>query len=181
MPRFSTAAHRMMSTTRWVPEDPAYRVTDTIWTSPAVTDSHLVQRTMGTLCSHVRHLVARRSLGPTPILNRPTWPQRRLARTAPAGTSIRGLRFGAAERPAPKPRELAAISPPARATGAQSPQPRSTWRCAQSGTRQTERLSFRISFDRVLAHYALQPLDRLPTPQISGLQGVPIRFRALHV
>ncbi len=42
MPRFSTAAHRMMSTTRWAPEDPAYGVTDTIWTSPAVTDSHLV-------------------------------------------------------------------------------------------------------------------------------------------
>lgn len=42
MSRFSTAAHRMMSTTRWAPEDPAYRVTDTLWTSPAVTDSHLV-------------------------------------------------------------------------------------------------------------------------------------------
>lgn len=42
MPRFSTAAHRMMSTTRWAPEDPAQQVTDTLWTSPAVTDSHLV-------------------------------------------------------------------------------------------------------------------------------------------
>ncbi len=41
MPRFSTAAHRMMSTTRWAPEDPAQRVTDTLWTSPAVTNSHL--------------------------------------------------------------------------------------------------------------------------------------------
>ena len=42
MSRFSTSAHRMMAATRWAPEDPAYRVTDTLWTSPAVTDSHLV-------------------------------------------------------------------------------------------------------------------------------------------
>ena len=38
---FSTASHRMMNATEWAPEEPAYRITDTLWTSPATTDSHM--------------------------------------------------------------------------------------------------------------------------------------------
>ncbi len=44
--------------------------------------------------------------------------RRRLAAVARSGTPSGGLRFGIAEAPRPKPREMAGSSPPARASGA---------------------------------------------------------------
>jgi glyoxylase-like metal-dependent hydrolase (beta-lactamase superfamily II) len=41
-PGFRTASHPMMTTTKWDPSAPADRVTSSIWTSAATTDSHLV-------------------------------------------------------------------------------------------------------------------------------------------
>ena len=38
---FSTASHRMMNATHWEPKQTAYKITDTLWTSPATTDSHM--------------------------------------------------------------------------------------------------------------------------------------------
>ena len=44
---FSTASHRMMDATEWAPDEAAYRITDTLWTSPATTDSHLATTAEG--------------------------------------------------------------------------------------------------------------------------------------
>jgi hypothetical protein len=68
-----------------------------------------------------------------PEPNRPNRPQRRLVEFAPWAASSGGLWFGSAEAPRPKPRELAAISARSRTLGAQSPHPRTEWRCGQSG------------------------------------------------
>ena len=47
MVRHSTADHRMLRESRWVPDEVAERVSDRIWTSHGVTDSHLVTTDAG--------------------------------------------------------------------------------------------------------------------------------------
>lgn len=47
MSPFSTLNHRMLRESRWIPEESAERVTDRIWTSHGVTDSHLVTTSAG--------------------------------------------------------------------------------------------------------------------------------------
>lgn len=47
MSAFSTLGHRMLRESRWIPEESAEQVTDRVWTSHGVTDSHLVTTSAG--------------------------------------------------------------------------------------------------------------------------------------
>ena len=47
MAPFSTLGHRMLRESRWIPEEDAVRVSDRVWTSHGVTDSHLVTTSAG--------------------------------------------------------------------------------------------------------------------------------------
>lgn len=47
MSTFTTLGHRMLRESRWIPEEAAEQVTDRVWTSHGVTDSHLVTTSAG--------------------------------------------------------------------------------------------------------------------------------------
>ena len=47
MPGHSTLNHRMLRESRWIPEEDAERITDRLFTSHGVTDSHLVTTSDG--------------------------------------------------------------------------------------------------------------------------------------
>jgi hypothetical protein len=81
----------------------------------------------------IRLLVASCRLVTGPETNRRIRRQGRLEGMARLRAPSGGLRFGRGQGARPEHREIAAISRPARALGAQSPHPRTTWRCWQSG------------------------------------------------